>query len=59
MAKWGKLADKAGGYYRSFLPAITNPKHKEHKDRLEWVGGRFNPDEFDITLINQRLRKIC
>jgi hypothetical protein len=30
-----------GGYYESFLPAITNPRHKEHKDRLEWVGGHL------------------
>lgn len=41
--------------YSDFLDAIQDPKHEEHESMLEWVGGRFDPDEFDMTFINKRL----
>ena len=34
--------------YEDFLKAITNPKHREHKEMLDWVGGSFDPEHFDI-----------
>jgi len=34
--------------YEEFLAAIANPGHKEHEDFLDWVGGEFNPEHFDI-----------
>ena len=34
-----------GGYY-DFVTAITNPKHKRHKDLLEW-SGPHDPNSFD------------
>jgi hypothetical protein len=33
--------------YDEFLNAIKNPKHREHKEMLKWIGGKFNPEEFD------------
>jgi len=33
--------------YGEFLEAIGDPQHEEHKRMLEWVGGSFDPDEFD------------
>src|SRR5206468_6936156 len=33
--------------YADFLKAIANRKHKEHKEMLEWVGGRFDPEQFE------------
>ncbi len=47
----------AGGYY-DFLEAIQNPENPEHEDMLEWVGGSFDPEAFDINEINQELEKI-
>lgn len=34
--------------YEDFLRAIRNPKHKEHEEMLEWVGGEFDPEHFDV-----------
>ena len=33
--------------YEEFLRIIRNPKHKEHKEMLEWIGGEFNSEHFD------------
>ena len=42
--------------YGHFLEAIQGPKHPEHKDMLEWVGGEFDPEAFDMEAVNRRLR---
>jgi hypothetical protein len=44
--------------YEEFLEAIRDPGHPEHKEMLEWIGGEFDPDEFDKDEINRALRKI-
>lgn len=41
--------------YESFLEAISDPKHPEHKDMLEWVGGDFDPEEFYLDAVNELL----
>ena len=33
--------------YQDFLTAIADPKHEEHESMLEWIGRRFDPEEFD------------
>ena len=33
--------------YRDFLTAISDPNHEQHAEMLEWVGGTFDPDDFD------------
>ena len=38
--------------YGDFLEAIKNPNHPEHKTMIEWCGGSFDPEEFDIDEIN-------
>ena len=43
------------GGYASYLKAIHNPKHKEHAEYLEWIGGQFDPEEFDLETINGAL----
>ena len=42
------------GYYE-LLDAIQDPAHEEHESMLEWAGGEFDPDEFDMKSINERL----
>ena len=44
--------------YQTFLEAISNPKHAEHEEYLEWVGGEFDPDFFDVELVNAQLRQM-
>ncbi len=49
--------DCGGPYeYPYFLDKIQDPKHDEHKDTLEWVGGEFDPEEFDLEEVNDDLR---
>jgi len=33
--------------YQDFLEAILNPLHEEHKETLEWAGGKFDAEAFD------------
>lgn len=44
------LPEDCGGVwgYEEFLRAIRNPKHKEHKEMLEWIGREFDPEHFDV-----------
>ena len=37
------------------LEAIRNPKHPRHEDMLEWVGGEFDPERFDLDAVNAKL----
>lgn len=45
-----------GGYY-DFVEAIQNPDQPEHKNMLEWFGGRFDPEAFDLEAINMGLKE--
>ncbi len=42
--------------YANFVEIIKNPKHPQHDDMLEWVGGDFDPEVFDMAEINESLR---
>lgn len=44
--------------YEDFLEAINDPKHPEHDDMLEWIGGTFDLEAFDLEEINRLLRKM-
>jgi hypothetical protein len=35
--------------YANMLKILSNPKHKEHKDTVEWLGEKFDPEDFDPT----------
>lgn len=43
--------------YESFLEAIRDPRHPEHEEYLEWIGGQFDPEAFDLEAVNARLRR--
>ncbi len=43
--------------YQEFLAVIQNPKHEEHGDMLEWVGGTFAPEKFSAAAVNKDMRK--
>jgi hypothetical protein len=44
--------------YDDLLKAIEDPSHPEHKDILDWLGGGFDPEKFDVDMVNQRLKRI-
>jgi hypothetical protein len=46
------------GGYAYFLEALHNPEHREHGEYLTWSGGEFDPEAFDLDLVNQRLRNM-
>jgi hypothetical protein len=35
------------------LGAIRDPWHEEHERMLEWVGGSFDQEGFDLALVNR------
>jgi hypothetical protein len=41
--------------YADFLEAIQNPDHPEHEEMLDWVGGEFDPEAFDLDEVNEEL----
>jgi Plasmid pRiA4b ORF-3-like protein len=41
--------------YQAFLEAIRDPDHEEHEARLEWVGGSFDSEAFDLAAVNHGL----
>jgi hypothetical protein len=43
--------------YPDFLEAIQIPEHERHEELLEWVGGRFDPEEFDSAKATKAMRK--
>jgi hypothetical protein len=44
--------------YAYFLDAITDPEHEEHDSYLEWVGGSFDPTEFELGAANAACQKV-
>ncbi len=58
----GQLAcppEDVGGVlgYLDFLDAITEPKHPESEEMLEWVGGSFDPDHFEVKPAKKKKTK--
>jgi hypothetical protein len=45
-----------GGYQR-MLEIIADPEHEEHEEMLTWLGGKYDPEEFDLLKINRKLKK--
>ena len=41
--------------YEELLVTISDSKHPDHEDILEWLGGDFDPEEFDLEEINEDL----
>ena len=41
--------------YERLLESLRDPEHPEHERLLEWVGGSFDPEEFDIAEVKRKL----
>jgi hypothetical protein len=44
--------------YEEFLQAIADPAHPEHESTREWVARDFDPNHFDLSLANARVKSI-
>jgi len=44
--------------YEGFLEAISDPKHPDHEECLEWIGGTFDPEAIDMDAVNQLLNEM-
>ena len=41
--------------YAYLLEALADPEHEEHDSMIEWIGGEFDPEAFDVAEVNQAL----
>lgn len=42
--------------YEGFLDAVANPKHPDHEEMLEWIGGAWDAEAFDLDAVNKAIR---
>jgi len=43
--------------YADLLKILRNPKHEEHQHMLEWIGGEFDPEQFDAKKATKEMKK--
>ncbi len=43
--------------YEELLHIISDPNHPEHHEHLEWLGGPFDPEAFDLETVNKLLAR--
>jgi len=44
--------------YAEFLEAAHDPQHLEHDSYLAWIGGSFDPENFDAEAADQMVKKV-
>lgn len=44
------------GGYKDLLEVISDPRNKEYRDMIVWLGGLFDPEYFDKDEINELLK---
>jgi hypothetical protein len=44
--------------YEELLEALADPNHEDHEDMLEWVGGKFDPEVFDVAAVDRALKRL-
>jgi hypothetical protein len=50
--------DCGGPYgYPNLMAILSDPQHEEHGEMREWIGDHFDPQQFDLALIDRRLSK--
>jgi len=51
--------DCGGPYgYAELLETISDPEHEDYHDMLTWLGGDFDPNSFDIEIVNLKLKSM-
>lgn len=44
--------------YQELLQTISDPEHEEYEETMEWLGGEFDPEAFDLERINWELKRL-
>jgi Plasmid pRiA4b ORF-3-like protein len=44
--------------YDEFLEALQDPSHAAREEMSEWIGKKYDPAEFDLTMTNQILHQL-
>ena len=44
--------------YQELLEIIHDPSHPEYEETLEWLGGKYDPEHFDLAAVNRKLAKL-
>ena len=57
--KGGCPPEDCGGIwgYEHIKEILSNPKHKQYKETMGWLGSEFNPDFFDMKETNKMLKE--
>ena len=51
--------DCGGPYgYAELLAALADPKHPDHRELTDWIGGEFDAEAFDLKDVDAILRKL-
>lgn len=45
--------------FETFLEAMAKPRHPQHGEVVEWYGGRFDPNDISVDLIQERIAKLA
>lgn len=45
--------------FEDFLTAMAKPRHVQHREVVDWYGGRFEPDDIAVETINERMAKLA
>lgn len=45
--------------FEGFLTAMATPRHAQHREVVDWYGGRFEPDDIGLDTINDRMAKLA
>jgi pRiA4b ORF-3-like protein len=56
--RYRPASEDVGGIpgYEDFLEALKDANHPEHEEYLDWIGGDFDPEAFDVNEPNRLLR---
>lgn len=41
--------------YEHLLEVLADETHEEHQEQLDWIGGGFDPEEFDLMITTVRM----
>jgi hypothetical protein len=44
--------------YLDMLEVLKNPESDEYKELIEWIGGAFDPEFFELSIINESFKEI-
>jgi len=44
--------------YSYLLEALADPRHEDHDMMMEWTGGKFDPEAFDVTRVDRALKRL-